>query len=69
MKLIIDRFECDYVACENSESGEIINLDRLYFPIHAKEGDLVEFVDGVITILQNEETQKRIEEKMNNLWE
>jgi len=68
MKLVIDRFECEYVVCENIENGEIINLDRLYFPTHAKEGDLVEFTDGIITILQNDETEKRIENKMNDLW-
>lgn len=68
MRLIIDRIEGEYVVCENSDTREIFNLDRAYFPANAKDGDLIEFADGIVTILNNDENEKRIKEKMNNLW-
>ena len=68
MKLIIDRIEGEYVVCENQETKEILNLDRTYFPSNAKDGDLIEFADGLVTILDNTEIKNRIQEKMNNLW-
>lgn len=68
MKLIIDRLEGEYVVCEECYSQEIINLDRSIFPPEIHSGELVEFVDGMITILPNEQTQRRIREKMNQLW-
>ena len=69
MKLIIDRLEGEYVVCEEQNTNEIINLDRTIFPAGVQSGDLVEFIDGMITILPNDETEERIREKMNNLWE
>ena len=69
MKLIIDRLEGEYVVCEEQTTNEIINLDRTIFPAGVQSGDLVEFIDGMITILPNDETEERIREKMNNLWE
>jgi len=68
MKLTIDRIEGEFVVCETYGSAEIINLDRTIFPAGIRSGDLVEFIDGAITLLPNEETEKRIQEKMNNLW-
>lgn len=68
MKLIVDRLESEYVVCENLISGEIVNLDRTIFPQSIQSGDWVEFVDGTITILPNEEAKKRIKEKMERLW-
>ena len=69
MKLIIDRIEGEYVVCERQDTKEMVNLDRFYFPTAAKEGDLIEFIDGTVTILKNDETINRIKEKMNKLWE
>lgn len=68
MKLTIDRFEGEYVVCENTNTQEIVNLDRFYFPAECKEGDLVDFVDGAITVLDNSTAKERIKEKMEKLW-
>lgn len=68
MKLVIDRLEGIYVVCEDHVSGEIINLDRTIFPENIKSGDLVEYVDGTIAILPNEDDANRIKEKMDSLW-
>ena len=68
MKLIIDRTEGEYVVCEHYDSTEIINLDRTLFPAEIHSGDLVEFADGIVTILPNNEMKERIEKKMNELW-
>lgn len=68
MKLVVDRLEGEYVVCEIFGTKEIINLDRTIFPAGIKSGDLVEFADGTITPLKNDETRERIKEKMDNLW-
>ena len=68
MKLIIDRTEGEYVVCENYDSSEIINLDRTLFPAEIHSGDLIEFADGIVTILPNNEIKERIRKKMDELW-
>lgn len=68
MKLVVDRIEGDYVVCENQETSEMINLDRFYFPENVKDGQLLDFSDGIITILSNEESKNDLRERMNKLW-
>lgn len=68
MKLIVDRIEENFVVCENYESGEILNLDISLFPKGIKSSDLLELNDGVLTLLNNNEINKRISKKMNQLW-
>lgn len=68
MQLIIDRFEGEYAVCEKRDSKEFLNLERNLFPSHAKEGDLVEYSDGKIQILDNTALVKRIQDRMKRLW-
>ena len=68
MKLTVDRIEENYAVCEVYDSKEIINLDISIFPSDIRSGDLVEFTDGVITLLPNSEIKERIKEKMDRLW-
>ena len=70
MKLIVDRIEGEYVVCEKCDTGEMVNLEKEFFPTEEIiSGTLFDFSDDkTITILPNDEIQSRIEEKMNNLW-
>jgi len=68
MKLTVDRIEENYAVCEVDDSKEILNLDISIFPSDIRSGDLVEFTDGVITLLPNSEIKERIKEKMDRLW-
>ena len=68
MKFVVDRIEEDFVVCENCESGEMTNFPKDIFPEEIKSGALFKIVDGVVTILPNDETHERIKEKMNMLW-
>ena len=60
MKLVVDRIEEEYVVCENQETSEIIILDKFCFPSNIKDGDTVEFLNEVATIVSNEEKRKNL---------
>lgn len=64
MEGIIDRFEGDKVILEIEEKVSVFN--RELFPINAKEGDIVEYIDNKF-IIKEEETKKR-KEYIDNLF-
>lgn len=64
MESIIDRFEGDKVILEIEEKVSVFN--RELFPINAKEGDIVEYIDNKF-IIKEEETKKR-KEYIDNLF-
>lgn len=66
----IDRFEGDKVILENRQTREMIDelIERL--PENLKEGDILKKINGKY-IFDEEKTlniEKRIENKMKNLW-
>jgi len=69
MKVVIDRFEGNYVVCEK-EDRTMINLEKSKVPCHAKEGDVLIIKKNEI-IIDKEATLKRkkeIEELTKDLW-
>jgi hypothetical protein len=69
LKVVIDRFEGYYAVCEK-EDCEIIDIHRSRIPSDAKEGDVLNVVDGE-AIIDTAETEKRkseIEQKTKDLW-
>ncbi len=70
MKLIVDRFEGEYVVCEK-EDGNMIDIKRETLPKEAKEGDilLVEGDNITIDIQATLERKERIEKLLDGLWE
>jgi len=68
VQLIIDRFEEDFVVCQNKHTKEIVQLERKFFPEHAKEGDLVDYNHPVVKVLDDTAIRSRIREKMKRLW-
>ena len=70
MKVIIDRFEGNFVVCEK-EDRKMLDIERDKVPSAAKEGDVLNIINDTITI-DLEETEKRkkdIEELTKDLWE
>lgn len=70
MRVIIDRFEGDYVICEKEDQG-MIDLPRNIIPKKAKEGDVL-IINGDQITLDLDETEKRkkrIKKMTENLWE
>ena len=66
----VDRFEEDMAILENGESGNRINVARNKLPNDIKEGDILKCINGKY-FLDEEKTRderKRIQEKMNDLW-
>lgn len=71
MKFAIDRIEENIAICQNIETKEIIEIDVDKLPKEIKEGCVIYF-DGKDYLLDEEEEnkiRKRIEDKMNKLWE
>ncbi|MCB2310621.1 DUF3006 domain-containing protein [Clostridium tagluense] len=69
MKVIIDRFEGSYAVCEK-ENRAMINVPKDKIPSGAKEGDVLNITNDMITI-DVEETEKRqreIEKLTEDLW-
>lgn len=70
MKVIIDRFEGDFAVCER-EDRSMIDIEISKIPSKAKEGDVLDISDDIITIdLEETERRKRkIEELTKDLWD
>lgn len=66
----IDRFEEDFAVCEDRTTKEIVNVKKSELPDDAREGSVLTYKDGKFEVNheKQEEIEKRIREKMNNLW-
>ena len=69
MKVIIDRFEGDFAVCEK-EDRQMLDIEKSKIPITAKEGDVLNIDNGIITINLQEtvKRKKEIEELTKDLW-
>lgn len=66
----VDRIEDDIVVLENRTTQEMINININELPNDIKTGDILKKVNGKYFV-DEEETksiEKRIEDKMNDLW-
>ena len=64
--LIVDRFEDEYVVCED-ENKKMINIKKNQIEGCVKEGDILSNIKGKYIIDENR--KKHIEELTKNLWE
>lgn len=69
-ELVIDRFEGNIAVCEDRKTGEKKEIEREYLAESLKEGDIIREEKGKYVQANElqEETEKRIKEKMNRLW-
>jgi len=70
MRVIIDRFEGEYAVCE-TESRQVINIERSKLPERVQEGDVL-IIEGEVTKLDERETELRrqkIAKLAEDLWE
>lgn len=70
MKLIVDRFEGDFVICEK-EDGTMVDLKRDTLPEGVNEGDILFVEDDNIIVDEKStlERKERIKKLMDDLWE
>ena len=66
----VDRIEDDIVVLENRTTQEIVNISISELPNEIKTGDIVKKINGKYFIDEEEtkSVKKRIEDKMNDLW-
>lgn len=67
----IDRFEEKFAVCEDRETGQMININRSELPEDVKEGSIIMLTEEGYRIDKDmqEETEDRIKQKMDDLWE
>lgn len=67
----LDRFEENIAVMENRKTGEIKNISRDILPEYAKEGDIINCINGkyFVNKQKTEEIEKKIQEQYENLWE
>lgn len=67
----LDRFEEKIAVIENRKTGEIKNIPRDILPEYAKEGDIINCINGkyFINKQKTEEIETKIQEQFKNLWE
>ena len=70
MYYIIDRFEEEYVVCENSETLKMENIEKSKVPSEARKGDVLVLIDGeyLLDIYKTEERKRIIHQKTQDLW-
>ena len=66
----IDRFEGNIAVCEDRATKEMTNIKIENLPKGIKEGSILTYKNGEFFINKEKENEieKRIKEKMNNLW-
>lgn len=65
MKIIIDRFEEEFVVAE-LENKQMINIPKAIVPKNAKEGDVISIE---VDVYESTERKKKISNLMEELWE
>lgn len=65
MKIIIDRFEEEFVVAE-LENKQMINIPKAIVPKNAKEGDIISIE---VDVYESTERKKKINNLMEELWE
>lgn len=70
MQLVIDRFEGNFVVCED-ENKNIVNIKKEDIPKEVKEGDILVEKNGkyVIDYVKIKDRKKYIEDLTKDLWE
>jgi hypothetical protein len=70
MKVIIDRFEGNYVVCEK-EDRTMINIERNKIPTEVKEGSVLSVTEDGIAIDEEDTIRRKkdIEELTKDLWQ
>lgn len=66
--LVIDRIEGNIAVCENRETGKIENLNISKLPKNIKEGTILKLKNGNYEIDNSGEIEKRINQKMKDVW-
>ena len=69
-RYIVDRIEENVAVLQNNETKQIKNINIEELPEEIKDGTVLKCINGKFFLDKEteEEISKRIEEKMNRLW-
>lgn len=66
--LVVDRIEGNIAVCENRENGKMQDVSLSDLPKDIKEGSILKWKEGKYEIDTSKEIEKRIEQKMKDVW-
>ena len=66
--LVVDRIEGNMAICENRKSKKMQNIPLSILPEDIKEGSVLIEKQGKYEIDESSNIEKRIEQKMKDLW-
>ena len=70
MKYTIQKFDGKIAVCED-EKKAVVNIPKYRLPLEAKEGDVIEEIDGMLQVddIETNENRKKTKQLMNKLFE
>lgn len=66
--LVVDRIEGNIAVCENEKTRKMQNIRLSELPDNVQEGNVLKWKNGKYEIDTSRETEKRIEQKMKDVW-
>ena len=70
-ELVIDRYEGNFAICEDRKTRKMKKISKEKIEKGLKEGSIIKYENGkyVQDIEKQKEIEKKINEKINNIWE
>jgi len=68
-ELAVDRIEGNIAVCENIKTKEIHHINLSELPKDIKEGSILKWKNDKYELEESSEIEKRIEQKMKDVWE
>lgn len=66
--LVVDRLEGNIAVCENRKTKEMKNIPLSELPRRIQEGSILKWQKGKYELDTSKEIEKRIEQKMKDVW-
>ncbi len=66
--LVVDRIEGDIAVCENRKTKKMQNIQLSDLPESVQEGSILKWNNNKYELNTSKEIEKRIEQKMKDVW-
>lgn len=66
--IVIDRIEGNIAVCENRKNKKMQNISLTQLPKEVAEGSILKWKNGKYELEESNEIEKRIEQKMKDVW-
>ena len=67
-RFVVDRIEANVAVCENRKTKKMQNISLAELPKNIQEGSILKWKNGKYELEPSKEIEKRIEQKMKDVW-